>query len=320
MIIGGPPCQGFTTLGKRGLDDPRNMLLINYTKALEVFFPRWFMMENVEGMLTTAKGNFVIETIDRMVKLGYTLCMKKVYMNEYGVPQRRKRVIIVGNREGKEFQFPKVKGNASGYRYKNGAVSLKDAIGDIENVDIPNVNHIRKQEEGIKLLRIQGLKEGDTMKDLPKELQHESYAKRSARRVCDGTPSEKRGGAPSGLKRLVYSEPCLTITGSCTSEFVHPIQNRMLTIRECARIQTFPDDFIFCGTDSQQEQQIGNAIPPLFANLMAKQIYCCDHSHSRHLPKGLLYYDVTKSKAMSPALSATCNKLNQYVINLFTSN
>ena len=320
LIIGGPPCQGFTTLGKRGLDDPRNMLLINYTKALEVFFPRWFMMENVEGMLTTANGNFVIEAIDRMVKLGYTLCMKKVYMNEYGVPQRRKRVIIVGNREGKEFQFPKVKGNASGYRYKNGTVSLKDAIGDIETVDIPNVNHIRKQEYGIKLLRIQGLKEGDTMKDLPKELQHESYAKRSARRVCDGTPSEKRGGAPSGLKRLVYSEPCLTITGSCTSEFVHPTQNRMLTIRECARIQTFPDDFIFCGTDSQQEQQIGNAIPPLFANLMAKQIYCCDHSHSRHLPKGLLYYNVTKSKAMSPALSATCNKLNQYVINLFTSN
>ena len=79
-------------------------------------------------------------------------------MNEYGVPQRRKRVIIVGNREGKEFQFPKVKGNASAIDIKNGAVSLKDAIGDIENVDIPNVNHIRKQEEGIKLLRIQGLK------------------------------------------------------------------------------------------------------------------------------------------------------------------
>lgn len=319
LIIGGPPCQGFTTLGKRGEDDPRNKLLINYTKALETFYPRWFMMENVEGMLTTANGNFVIEAIDRMVKLGYTLCMKKVYMHEYGIPQRRKRVIIIGNREGKDFQFPKTVINASGFRYKNGVASLKDAIEDIESNDIPTINHIRKQEDGIKLLRIKGLKEGGTMKDLPKELQHESYAKRSARRVCDGIPSEKRGGAPSGLKRLVYAEPCLTITGSCTGEFVHPTQDRMLTIRECARIQTFPDDFVFCGTDAQQEQQIGNAIPPLFANIMASQIYYCDHKLSRKLPKGLLYYDVTKSKAMSPALAATCKRLDRYVINLFTN-
>ena len=319
LIIGGPPCQGFTTLGKRGEDDPRNKLLINYTNALEIFYPRWFMMENVEGMLTTAKGNFVVEAIDRMVKLGYTLCMKKVYMHEYGIPQRRKRVIIIGNREGKEFQFPKTIGKATGFRYKNGVVSLKEAIGDIECIDIPGINHVRKQEEGIKLCRILGLKEGGTMKDLPKELQHESYARRSMRRVCDGTPSEKRGGAPSGLKRLVYSEPCLTITGSCTGEFVHPTQNRMLTIRECARVQTFPDDFIFCGTDAQQEQQIGNAIPPLFANIMANQIYDCDHKPSRGISNGLLYYDVTKSKAKSPALAATCSRLDHYVINLFTN-
>lgn len=317
IIIGGPPCQGFTTLGKRGEDDPRNKLLVNYTKALETFYPRWFMMENVEGMLTTANGSFAVEAIDRMIKLGYTLCMKKVYMQEYGVPQRRKRVIIIGNREGKDFQFPKTMCCASGFRYKYGVATLKDAIDDIESIDVPEINHIRKREEGIKLQRIEALKEGETMKDLPKELQHESFAKRAARRVCDGTPSEKRGGAPSGLKRLVYSEPSLTITGSCTSEFVHPTQNRMLTIRECARIQTFPDDFIFYGTDAQQEQQIGNAIPPLFANVMANQIYACDHKISRNLPNGLLYYDVTKSDAKSPALAATCKRLDSYLINLF---
>jgi len=319
IIIGGPPCQGFTTLGKRGEDDPRNKLLINYTKALEIFYPRWFMMENVEGMLTTANGNFVIEAIDRMVKLGYTLFMKKVYMHEYGIPQRRKRVIIIGNREGKDFQFPKTTGRATGYRYKNGALTLHDAIGDIESIDLPEINHIRKQEEGIKLQRIEALKEGGTMKDLPKELQHDSYAKRAARRVCDGTPSEKRGGAPSGLKRLVYSEPSLTITGSCTGEFVHPSQNRMLTIRECARIQTFPDNFLFHGTDAQQEQQIGNAIPPLFANIMAEQIFNCDQKQSHNLPQGLLYYDVTKSNAKSPALAATCRRLDSYLINLFSN-
>ena len=317
LIIGGPPCQGFTTLGKRGEDDPRNRLLLNYAKALETFYPRWFMMENVEGMLTTAKGDFVIEAVERMIALGYSVCMKKVYMHEYGIPQRRKRVIIIGNREGKDFQFPKAQVVASGFRYKNGVHSLSEAISDIEEIDIPEINHIRKFEEGIKMLRIKALTEGATMKDLPKELQHDSYAKRALRRVCDGTPTEKRGGAPSGLKRLIYSEPCLTITGSCTGEFVHPKADRMLTIRECARIQTFPDEFTFYGTDAQQEQQIGNAIPPLFANLMAEQIYLYDKKETKNLPKGLMYYDVTKSKAKSPALAATCYRLDQFLINIF---
>lgn len=317
IIIGGPPCQGFTTLGKRGENDPRNKLLLNYAKALETFYPRWFMMENVEGMLTTANGDFIVEAIERMISLGYSVFMKKVYMQEYGIPQRRKRVIIIGNREGKEFHFPDPKVKASGNRYKDGMHTLYDAIGDIENRDIPQINHIRKFEEGVKLQRIQLLSEGETMKDLPKELQHESYAKRASRRVCDGTPTEKRGGAPSGLKRLVYKDPCLTITGSCTSEFVHPKENRMLTIRECARVQTFPDDFIFWGTNSQQEQQIGNAIPPLFANIIAEQIYQCDKIEHQKCRQGLMYYDVTKSNAKSPALTATCKRLDQFLVNLF---
>ena len=318
IIIGGPPCQGFSTLGKRGEDDPRNRLLLNYAKALEIFYPRWFMMENVEGMLTTAKGDFIIEAIERMIALGYSVYVKKVYMHEYGIPQRRKRVIIIGNREGKYFDFPETGTVASGFRYKYGTNTLYDAIADIENEDIPQINHVRRTEEGIKLKRIESLCEGGTMKDLPKELQHESYAKRAARRVCDGIPSEKRGGAPSGLKRLVYSEPCLTITGSSTSEFVHPKANRMLTIRECARVQTFPDDFIFYGSNSQQEQQIGNAIPPLFANIIAEQIYKSDNAiHSALCQSGLIYYDVTKSSAKSPALALTCKRLDQLLVSLF---
>lgn len=315
IVIGGPPCQGFTTLGKRGENDSRNKLLLNYVNALDKFYPRWFMMENVEGMLTTAKGDFVVEAIDRMIKLGYTLCLKKVYMHEYGIPQRRKRVIIVGNREGKSFIFPRPITKASGFRFKDGSKTLFDAISDLENVDKSEINHIRKTEIGIRQKRIESLKEGQTMKDLPACLQHESFARRAARRVCDGTPSESRGGAPSGLKRLVYNEPCLTITGACTGEFVHPRQNRMLTIRECARIQTFPDEFLFSGSDAQQEQQIGNAIPPYFANLMAQQIYISDHTEANIHPPGLLYYDVTRSSAKSPALQSTCNRLDYYLIN-----
>jgi len=315
LIIGGPPCQGFTTAGRRSENDSRNLLLSNYVNALHEFYPRWFMMENVEGVLTTANGTFLVDCVRSMISLGYTVFLKKIYMQEFGVPQRRKRVIIVGNREGKSFEFPKPTVLASGRIYKNGNVTLRDAIADIENVDIPEISHIRKTESGVQAQRINALKEGQTMKDLPPELQHKSFAKRASRRVCDGMPSEKRGGSPSGLKRLIYDEPSLTITGSATSEFVHPTQNRMLTIRECARIQTFPDSFKFFGSDSQQLQQIGNAIPPLFANLMAAQIHQYDMMDTKSLPQGLMWYNVTKSSAMSPALASTCRKLDQMLIN-----
>ena len=315
LIIGGPPCQGFTTAGRRSENDSRNLLLRNYVSALQEFYPRWFMMENVEGILTTTNGDFLVNCIQGMISLGYTVFLKKVYMQEFGIPQRRKRVIIVGNREGKSFDFPRPVSIASGRIYKYGTETLREAIADIEEVDIPEINHVRKTETGIQYERICALHEGQTMKDLPKELQHKSFAKRAARRVCDGTPSEKRGGSPSGLKRLIYDEPSLTITGSATSEFIHPTQNRMLTVRECARIQTFPDEFRFFGTDSQQMQQIGNAIPPLFANQMAAQIYLCDQKASKSLPKGLMSYNVTKSSAMSPALAATCHRLDRMLVS-----
>lgn len=318
IIIGGPPCQGYTTAGKREGDDPRNQLFKNYGRALSSFFPRWFMLENVEGMLTTGKGAFVIDCVNMMIRLGYTVCIKKVYMQEYGVPQRRKRVIIIGNREGKRFCFPKVSTHANGFRFKDSEFTLRDAIGDLEGHDNVGINHIRKKETGIKLQRIEAIGQGGTMRDLPVELQHKSFARRANRRVCDGIPSEKRGGAPSGLKRLVYDEPSLTITGSSTNEFIHPTENRMLTVRECARIQTFPDSFVFSGTDSQQEQQIGNAIPPLFANIIAKQIVECDNCKSIGLPRGLLFYDLSKSTTKSPALESTCTKLDTYLINIFS--
>ena len=251
LIIGGPPCQGFTTAGSRFWDDPRNKLVRNYAQALEAFYPRWFMMENVEGILTTANGVYVVECVKKMIELGYSVFLKKAYMQEYGIPQRRKRVIIIGNRDGKDYSFPPEKECAIGAIYKKTSVTLRDAISDMESIEIPEIDHIPHKELGIQLQRISALKVGQSMKDLPVELQNGSFQRRSHRRVCDGTPSEKRGGPPSGMKRLSYDEPCLTITSAATSEFVHPSCDRMLTIRECARVQTFPDGFLFSGTDAQ---------------------------------------------------------------------
>ena len=311
LIIGGPPCQGFTTAGSRFWDDPRNKLVRNYAQALDAFYPRWFMMENVEGILTTAKGLYVVECVKKMIELGYSVFLKKIYMQEYGVPQRRKRVIIVGNRDGKDYSFPEEKECAVGAIYKNTTTTLKDAIMDLEGLELPEIDHTIRKESSIQLQRISRLGVGQSMKDLPIELQNDSFQRRSHRRVCDGTPSEKRGGPPSGMKRLSYDEPCLTITSSSTAEFVHPVLDRMLTIRECARIQTFPDDFSFSGTDAQKMQQIGNAIPPAFAKQIAERIIACDNNSSGKNHASLLYLDVTKSTAKSPALSKTCGMLEK---------
>jgi DNA (cytosine-5)-methyltransferase 1 len=310
LIIGGPPCQGFTTAGNRFWDDPRNKLIQNYALALESFRPRWFVMENVEGILTAAKGEYLLECIKKMASLGYSVCLEKVYAQEYGVPQRRKRVILIGNIEGKKFSFPPSIKKAYGAIYKNGTLTLRDAISDLEGKLIPSIDHIPKYEKDIRLERITALREGQTMKDLPEYLQHDSFKRRANRRVCDGTPTEKRGGAPSGLKRLIYDEPSLTITSASPSDFIHPREDRALTIRECARIQTFPDNYVFCGTESQKAIQVGNAIPPVLAKSLATQIIKCDAGEFHSVKAGLVSYKVTKAEAMSPLLKSTCVKLN----------
>jgi DNA (cytosine-5)-methyltransferase 1 len=205
--------------------------------------------------------------------------------------------------------------HAYGAIFKHGFKTLRDAIEDLEESASTDIDHIPRQETGIRLERILALKPGQTMKDLPSELQHNSFKRRANRRVSDGTPSEKRGGAPSGLKRLIYDEPSLTITSTSTSEFLHPSKNRVLTVRECARIQTFPDKFVFCGTEQQKMLQIGNAIPPLLADSLIKQILSCDEGNVASVPAGLIDYNVTKSSAMSPALSRTCALLNDLIFN-----
>jgi DNA (cytosine-5)-methyltransferase 1 len=159
----------------------------------------------------------------------------------------------------------------------------------------------------IQLERVRGLRPGQTMKDLPGHLQHESFQRRAFRRVMDGTPVEKRGGAPSGLKRLFADEPSLTITSAATREFVHPSENRLLTLRECARLQTFPDEFVFAGSAASRIQQIGNAIPPMLARTIAEQIARNHGFHAgyRRDARPTLRFCLTRAGGMSPALART---------------
>src|SRR5439155_447026 len=163
--------------------------------------------------------------------------------------------------------------------------------------------HFYRPLVGIDLVRAQALKPGQTMRDLPKELWHESYRRRAYRRVMDGTPTERRGGAPAGVRRLVPDAPSKAITGGALSEFLHPSEDRNLTLRECARIQTFPDDFTFRGTCAEQAQLIGNAVPPLLASAIAHSLAVSLRVAEPRNGKGaLLSFVPTLSKGLSPIL------------------
>ncbi|NEO12705.1 MULTISPECIES: DNA cytosine methyltransferase [unclassified Moorena] len=355
ILIGGPPCQGFSTAGSRFWDDPRNNLLKQYVKALTIVNPKWFIMENVEGLLTSNKGKYVYEAAKAFIELGYWIRIEKIYSQEYGIPQRRKRVLIIGNRLGHDFRMPAPKFKVSGQLFRNSDITISHAINslppatkdkgtllkpltsppqdDFDSLLRGNAtqisDHYYPSMNGIQLKRITALKPGQTMKDLPEELQHQSFKKRANRRVADGMPTEKRGGAPSGLKRLIGNEPSLTITGAATRELIHPVENRPLTIREAARIQTFPDDFVFCGNASQKIQQIGNAIPPILARVFAEHIRDDYGFEGDQENQGrMLGFLLTKAGAMSPALKNTeillnslmeTNKTHQYTATVISS-
>jgi DNA (cytosine-5)-methyltransferase 1 len=150
------------------------------------------------------------------------------------------------------------------------------------------------------------------VRDLPEELWHESYKRRAFRRVMDGTPSEKRGGAPAGIRRLRADEPSKAITGGALRDFLHPTEHRPLTIRECATLQTFPTDFRFWGNDSERIQLIGNAVPPLLAEVIASRLKQ-DFLNARPTDQGgaLLSFEPTCASAMSPALERVARQIEE---------
>lgn len=332
IMIGGPPCQGFSSAGSGFWDDPRNALLKPYLRALEVMKPKWFFMENVEGLLTANKGQYLFEMTKRLIDLGYKLRVDKIYATEYGIPQRRKRVLIIGNRLGRHFEVPRRQEYATGAIYRKGSLTLQDAISGLPlptkreesgkpvRYEQPATSewekkmrtsqgavfdHVMPKLTPVQQERMKVLKPGQSMKDLPEHLQHASFKRRANRRVRDGTPTEKRGGAPSGLKRLFSDEPSLTITSVSTRDLVHPTQDRPLTIRECARLQTFPDEFQFSGNSWQKMKQIGNAIPPLLAQTFAKHIMSYGFDCASQASGELIGFSLTKASAMSPALKRT---------------
>jgi DNA (cytosine-5)-methyltransferase 1 len=316
VIVGGPPCQGFSSAGKRQNGDHRNTLVAVFAALVAAHRPSAFVFENVEGFLTAEEGGRVLDLLTPLVEAGYRIHVRKINAANYGVPQLRKRVLVLGAL-GWDPALPDPTHAAFGApgahlaaRTLPGTPTLREAIAGLEApADEPPGDphgHFAGALSEEDSTRVALLRQGQTMRDLPEDLWHSSYQRRAFRRVMDGTPSERRGGAPAGLRRLVFDEPSKAITSAARAEFVHPVENRFLTLRECARLQTFPDEFVFCGSWADQAVQIGNAVPPLLGEVLGRSLVRqLASARPARVAGKLLSFVPTLSNGMSPALEHT---------------
>ncbi len=266
-IIGGPPCQGFSTVGRRDVDDPRNKMYLEFYKAVKLASPEFFVIENVKGMLTLNKGAFVKDLISRFGPsgLGYTINYQLLNAADYGIPQNRERVFYVGIKNV-FFEFPK----PLNYR-----LTAKDGISDLEGANDErygsqpqnayqrelrgkvkkplNQEYTNHTEQTVSI--ISQVPDGGNIRDLPPEIwQVRKYNK--------------------AFERMGTFKPSNTIDTGHRNYF-HYSEPRIPTVRESARIQSFPDCFEIIGTRGSQYKQVGNAVPPMLAKRIAEKIKEC---------------------------------------------
>lgn len=266
VIAGGPPCQGFSVQRRGHDEDPRNNLVLEYLRLVLAFKPKFFLMENVGGLLSVRGKPFLDKVMARSKKAGYILHIEKLKAVEYGVPQDRRRVFIIGELVGKglpKYAFPAAK---SVYQAK--PVTVRDTIYDLMNRredDVPN--HRADTLSPTNLQRIRSITEGQGRDSLPEHLQLNCHTENAAHRHLDT------------YGRMAWDKPSATITARFDSfsrgRFGHPVLDRTITLREGARLQTFPDTFVFQGTKVSVAKQIGNAVPPLLAKYVAASIKKC---------------------------------------------
>ena len=239
VIVGGFPCQGFSVANlRRAADDERNTLYLEFIRAVKTKKPKYFIAENVKGILSLDGGNAIQTIIRDFSDIGYMVNMKLFNMADYGIPQTRQRVIIVGQRkdlnDSFQFQFPIATHNKTGPLKK--WVSIKDAIDHFPDPDLPNdvANHVYSSY-GVKFRNFTAHRPTDPDYPSPTIL--------------------ARGNGKGGVCAIP-----------------HYNGKRRLTVRESAAIQTFPDDFEFKGSMTSCYRQVGNAVPPLFGKLLGEEL------------------------------------------------
>lgn len=268
IIIGGPPCQGMSLSGPRKFDDPRNKLYLSYIRLVKEIQPKAFVIENVPGLVGLFGGQIKDNIVEKFTEMGYRIDYKILCSADYGVPQNRKRVIFVGTKVG-EFKYPEINPNMITCEMAlSDLPSLEDELGDDileyelspqnsyqklmrENSD-KVINHIAASHSDKVKKIISLVPDGGNYKDLPDEY-------RNSRNFH------------VAWTRFASNKPAPTIDTGHRHHF-HYKYNRVPTVRECARLQSFPDDFKFLGNKTQQFRQVGNAVPPLMAKAIAEQV------------------------------------------------
>ena len=275
LIMGGPPCQGFSQKGKRmSINDPRNFLFQQFVRFVESFKPKYFVLENVPNIITTSNGYFKDQIIESFSKLGYTVNCGVLSASEFGIPQDRHRAVFIGVLGENGIELPKS---------PNKRVTIEEAIYDLpfigsgEGEEISQYdkkatsdyqkqlrngskvlyNHVATKHSDLALERLSLIPKGAGREVLPAEHRTKSiYSGTWCRLLEDGI-------APTITTR--FDTPS-------SGRFTHPVLNRCLTVREAARVQSFPDSFRFYGNKTSQMKQVGNAVPPLLAYAIAQQI------------------------------------------------
>lgn len=259
MICGGPPCQPFSTAGKRlGINDPRGSLFMDFIRMIDYIRPRFFVMENVKGIMSAplksednknGSGTVLDVILSEFNKLGYKTVYGILDAVNYGVPQFRERFILIGSRDYEDIFLPvpthfQMHQNAQ-YRWK----TVGEVIRDLEE-DCGECGKLTPERKKY----LQMVPEGGNWRDLPSEIIPEAM----------GGAYKSGGGKVGFYRRLTYSQPSPTVTTSPAQKatmLCHPKKDRPLSVKEYARIQQFPEDWVFVGTTADKYKQIGNAVP-----------------------------------------------------------
>jgi DNA (cytosine-5)-methyltransferase 1 len=278
ILFGGPPCQGFSTSNQktRNKENENNWLFKEYLRVAKSANADWIIVENVKGIVETEDGYFFERILKELKKIGYTTNFSVLNSADFGVPQIRNRVFIVGNLHGISYQFPKPK--------TKDYLTVADAISDlpvlsngasfdeldyklpilntyqkkIRSKSVKSFNNFVTRNNKLVVQRYEHIPQGGNWENIPKKLM-KNYTDYS--RCHTGI-----------YHRLKSDAPSVVIGNYRKNMLIHPFENRGLSVREAARIQSFPDTFHFCGSVGFQQQQVGNSVPPLLAKAVFEQI------------------------------------------------
>lgn len=270
LICGGPPCQPFSTAGKRmGINDPRGSLFMDFIRMIDYIRPRFFIMENVKGIMSSPlkdeagqrQPGTVLEVIlSEFDKLGYKTVYGLLDAVNYGAPQFRERFILIGSRDHEDVFLPIPthfqKHQKPEYRWK----TLRQAL---EGIDTENDECASLSPERVKYLKM--VPEGGNWRNLPGDVVEEAM----------GGAYKSGGGKVGFYRRLSFDQPSPTVVTSPVQKatmMCHPTEDRPLSVKEYARIQQFPDDWIFTGTTASKYRQIGNAVPVSLAQAIGQAV------------------------------------------------